>query len=479
MTQSEVSTKAKLAILSAGLLSFIGILIETSMNVTFPALIASMHVSLDTVQWLTTGYLLFTTIVMSTTAFVLKRFAPKAIFIVAASVCFVGGVLCLIAPTFWILFLGRLLQAVATGLSTPLMFQIIFTNVPIRKLGVYTGLASVIISLAPALGPTYGGILSSIWSWRALFVGILPFIVLVMFLGIYAIHGKPSGTGGRTFDVVGVLLLAAVFTVLLFTFTEGGTHGWLSLTFWLWMFATALLIAAFVLYIHKGTRKLFDYSILKNPVLRLRLFHYFGLQFINIGLSFVLPLFAQTVLGASAMTAGLMILPGALVGAATAPIAGRYYDIHGPSRPLIFSAIMASLALLLFYVFTDNFTVVVIGAIYVVLRIGFNSGFGTAISDGSTQVEPSQKADQNSMFSMMQQYAGSLGTSVMSAIVSSFGLYEGSRAAMVSGSKVDFIVLFVLALGILASAIYTHVRHTRVTETAEATPSPAPSNPVQ
>lgn len=75
---STVTLKTKLAILSVGLLSFVGILVETSMNVTFPTLIKTMRVSLDTVQWLTTGYLLLTTIVMSTTAYVLKRFNPPS-----------------------------------------------------------------------------------------------------------------------------------------------------------------------------------------------------------------------------------------------------------------------------------------------------------------------------------------------------------------------------------------------------------------
>ncbi|EPD04764.1 EmrB/QacA family drug resistance transporter, partial [Lacticaseibacillus paracasei subsp. paracasei CNCM I-2877] len=69
MTTSPVSHRTQLAILSAGLLTFVGILVETSMNVTFPTLIKTLHVSLSTVQWLTSGYLLMVTLVMSTTAF--------------------------------------------------------------------------------------------------------------------------------------------------------------------------------------------------------------------------------------------------------------------------------------------------------------------------------------------------------------------------------------------------------------------------
>lgn len=323
---STVTLKTKLAILSVGLLSFVGILVETSMNVTFPTLIKTMGVSLDTVQWLTTGYLLLTTIVMSTTAYVLKRFNPKPLFLFAALVCLLGGILCWLAPNFSVLLTGRLLQAVATGISIPLMFQLIFTYVPRNQLGTYTGLASVIVSLAPALGPTYGGILTSVWSWRAIFVGIVPLLALLAILGAFNISGKALGVGDKKFDYLGAILLAITFTSLLFTFNNAGTHGWLSPNFGLWCLWSIVMIGAMVTYAIKGRRQLIDYSILKLPILRLRLFNYFGLQFINIGLSFVLPLFAQTVLGASAMTAGLMMLPGAIVGAITGPIAGRIYD---------------------------------------------------------------------------------------------------------------------------------------------------------
>lgn len=450
---TEVSLKTKLAILSVGLISFVGILVETSMNVTFPTLIKTMHVSLDTVQWLTTGYLLLTTIVMSTTAYVLKRFNPKPLFMFAALVCLLGGIMCWLAPTFPVLLGGRLLQAIATGISIPLMFQLIFTNVPQNKLGTYTGLASVIVSLAPALGPTYGGVMTSVWSWRAIFVGIVPILAILVVLGAFNVSGKAMGVGAKKFDFLGAILLAVVFTSLLFTFNNAGVHGWTSLNFWGWVVWSLVTIIVMVTYAIRGKRKLIDYSILKIAVLRLRLFNYFGLQFINIGLSFILPLFAQTVLGTSAMTAGLMMLPGAVVGAITGPIAGRLYDLKGPSRLLTFSALMAAAGLLLFWLTTSRFTVVLMALIYAILRIGFNSGFGIAISDGSTRVPLRQKSDQNSMFSMMQLYAGSIGTSVMSAVISGYEIHHSTVVGTQLGSRLDFVLLFVLALAILIAVL--------------------------
>lgn len=189
MQSNTVPVKTKVSILAAGLLSFIGILVETSMTVTFPTLMRTMHVSLATVQWLTTAYLLLVTIVMSSTAFVLKRFTFRRLFFFADLMSLAGTITAMVAPNFALLLAGRMLQAVATGIATPLMFQLVFTRIPFKQIGLWTGLASVIVSLAPALGPTYGGILTSLWSWRAIFIGILPVLVAATLLGAYGLHG--------------------------------------------------------------------------------------------------------------------------------------------------------------------------------------------------------------------------------------------------------------------------------------------------
>lgn len=458
----EVSNRTKIAILSGGLLSFIGVLAETSMNVTFPTLINELHVSLATIQWLTTGYLLMVTIVMSTTAYILKRFDSQKIFLFATLICLIGDILCIFAPNFVILMLGRLLQAVSTGLSTPLMFHLIFSSVPTRKLGVYTGFASVIISLAPALGPTYGGILTSIWSWRTIFIGIAPVIILVGLLGIWSIDKQASGVAKKSFDYVGVLGLAIVFTSIVLTFNQAGQFGWQSFSFWLGALVSIIFTGLYILYTVKGTRTLIDYSILKLPVLRFRLFGYFSLQFINIGLSFVLPLFAQTVLHSSAMEAGLMLLPGSLLGAITGPMAGKIYDRKGPFTPLITSSILMLCGTVLFWTLTQQLTLMLMTVIYSLIRVGFNFGFGTSISDGSLQVPLQTKSDQNSLFSMMQQYAGSLGTGILAAVVASISISQphlSAAAANIIGTRFSFGLLIVLSVAILISVIRVQTKY--------------------
>lgn len=455
----SVSLKTKLGIFAAGLLSFIGILVETSMNVTFPTLMRTMHISLATVQWLTTAYLLLVTIVMSSTAFALKRFSFRSLFFFATGMSLVGTVSAMLAPNFLLLLMGRMLQAVATGIATPLMFQLVFTRIPFNQIGKWTGFASIIVSLAPALGPTYGGIVTSLWSWRAIFVGVFPLLIIATLLGAYSLHGPALGTNGTYFDWGGLTLLALTFTGLVITFSTAGECGWASKTFVIGLLICAALIVSMTAYARHGNRHLFDYRILKNIVLRQRLLQYFGLQLINIGLSFVLPLFAQNVLKATPMAAGLMLLPGALIGAAVAPLAGKVYDHHGANLLLILSATLASIAMLLFAGLTHHFSIVMIAALYIVFRIGFNSGFGTAVSDASLQVATRQKSDQNAMFSMMQQFAGSFGTSLMSAVIAAKALHLPAAAATINGSQMDFWLLFGLAIVILITGLLVAKRN--------------------
>ncbi|WP_442892104.1 MFS transporter [Companilactobacillus sp. HBUAS59699] len=460
--EKEVSTRVKLSIAAVGLLSFISILVETSMNVTFPTLTKDLSVSLGTVQWLTTGYLLLTTIIMSTTAYVLKKFAPLKIFSFAVIFCFIGSITCLVAPSFPVLLTGRLLQAISAGLSIPLMFNLIFVEVPSSKIGLYTGFASIIVSLAPALGPTYGGVVSGLWSWRAIFAGIAPLIVIVAILGWFTIRGTARGVEGINFDYFSVAGLAIIFSMILFTFDQAGSHGWFSSQFLIWSIITVVIFGIFAWYNSKTDRQLIDFSILKNHLLRLRLFSYFGLQFINIGLSFLLPIFAQTVLKLDTSHAGIMLLPGSLLGAAVGPIAGSIYDKKGATIPMMISGVLVTLGAGMFFIFSDHLSFVAIILLYSLLRIGFNFGFGTSLSDGSIQVQGSKKSDQNSLFSMMQQYAGSLGTNVLSVVISAVSITSNTKNNVINtltGAKLDFALLTLLASLILISVIYAAVKY--------------------
>ena len=181
------------AIFSAALMTFIGVLNETSMNVAYPVLAKEFGVSLDVVQWITGGYLLMVTIVMGTTAYCLRQWAARWLHLAAVSAFVIGDLICALAVNFPMLLAGRLIQAIATGFSTPMMFFLIFTQIPRERLGVMNGVAGMVISLAPALGPTYGGAVLAAGSWRVIFWLILPLALLSLIAGQLTIRNQPFG----------------------------------------------------------------------------------------------------------------------------------------------------------------------------------------------------------------------------------------------------------------------------------------------
>ncbi|MDE3281190.1 MFS transporter [Lacticaseibacillus parahuelsenbergensis] len=442
MTTSPVSHRTQLAILSAGLLTFVGILVETSMNVTFPTLIKTLHVSLSTVQWLTSGYLLMVTLVMSTTAFLLRRFNTRSLFRGAVLCALAGTVLCIWAPNFPILFAGRLLQALATGVSTPLMFHLILTLTPQAHLGLYVGMASVVTSLAPALGPTYGGLLTYYASWRMIFWLVLPVILLVWSMGEATIRVKARATDER-FDFMGFLLLAVgLFSLieLLDQFTAAG----ITVAFWIYAVALAVAIIGMGTHLRRTSTPLLNFSLLKHAGIRARAINFFILQFGNIGIAFVIPIFAENVLHTNASVAGLLLLPGSLLGAAVSPIGGALYDRFGAHRLLLISDAAMVVGAMLLGLFTHQLGMALIVGFYLIFRVGFNLGFGNTMSDASTMVDGPAKADINSLFNTLQQYAGSLGTASLSAIIT-LQQRLAPTGAEATGSQIDFFLLAGLA----------------------------------
>lgn len=224
MNEQNVSWRSKASIIAVAMLSFLGILVETSLNVTFPTLTREFNVTLGTMQWVTSGYLLMVTIIMSTTGFLIKKFNARSLFSVAIFFNLLGTLMCATAQVFPILLSGRLLQAIATGISTPLMYHLVMSLVPQKKLGMYMGVAAMIISLAPALGPTYGGTMAAFWSWRGIFIIALPLLLLTAWLGEKNIFLKANGTEEK-FDWVGLTLLSLTFFSLSTAFANGGNYG--------------------------------------------------------------------------------------------------------------------------------------------------------------------------------------------------------------------------------------------------------------
>lgn len=456
MSKARMRGGDYLALLAVALLTLIGILAETALNVTYPELTQVFQISLDTTQWLTAGYLLMVTIMMGTTAYLLKRFPAKRLQLVAALLFIGGDVGSALAMNFPVLMVSRLLQAMATGLSTPMFFHLIFTLVPREKLGAMTGVAGMVISFAPALGPTYGGWLATAWSWRAIFWFVLPVALISLWLGqrfITVILAKQPAH----FNLASFLALALAMFTWIYALSMIGRFGFTGLFYWL--LALALVLYGFFIYLNfRGATPLVDLRIFQHLAVSLDGLTYFCLQFINIGLSLVIPIYAQYTLHASAFISVAILLPGTLVGAVMSPLAGALADRVGFAVPVIGGSCLLTLGAAGFFFGQAQLTVLKMTLLFVVLRAGFNMAFANTISNASTHVELQNTADVSSLFNMLQQLAGATGVVFLASLMALFENQGTGTMAMrtYAGGRIDFGLTFSLALIVFGTALVNY-----------------------
>lgn len=444
------STKNILAVLSAAFISFVGILTETSLNVTFPTMMKEFNVTLDTIQWTTTGYLLMIAIIMICSSYLNDRFTAKQLFIIACVGFMVGSVISAIAPNFPILLLGRLISALGAGLSTPLMFNLVTEIMPRSKWGVYMGIAGLVVAMAPTLGPAFGGITTYYLNWRWIFAFVTIFALIVFVAGTPVI-GKYHNQVKSSFDYLSFITLAAAFITLTLGVNQI-SNGLANPLLWILLVVTALLIWSFVKLSQKSSKKLLDLAVLKQKAFVFGALAYFLLQFNNIGISFVLPNYIQIVGKQSSLIGGLILLPGSIIAGLLNPYFGSLYDKRGAKLPLYLGGLLMALGCLLFAVFGLNLSTMMIVIFYGVMMLGHRMSFSNTMAEALKTEKGKLRADATAVYQTSQQLAGSVGTTILASIMSvwqkqSHGSYamataQGSQAAFCFTLLMSLIILF-------------------------------------
>lgn len=451
---NKVSKKTILAIIGTGVMSFCGILLETAMNVTFPTLMHVFGVSISAVQWITSGYLLVASLVMTLSSYMHKRFKLKQIFAWAVILFFIGLFLCVSATNFPVLLIGRLISGVATGMTTPLLFGIINHDIPLQKLGRYMAIGAIIVSMA-SVGPTYGGIILYSLGWCAIFWIVLPIALIASVLGLLNIEQTRPVEKPRL-DLMGFVWLAGVFILISLAFNEAAVHGWGSLNFWILLLLGLVAGGLYVWHARHFAFPLINITIFKYHRFVLSFVAYALCQLINIGMSFLLPNYGQLVLGVNSLLAGLLLLPGSLLRLFLMPFGGVVLDKRGAALPIITGISATLISGILFFSFQSILSIPLMTIFYALFSGGFSLTFSNLLTDGMKQLPGKLKGDDNAAFNAIQQYSGSIGASLMAAFISiseinAHGLSTVSATAR--GSQNDFLVLIGLELVMLVLQI--------------------------
>src|SRR4051794_40120491 len=139
--------------------AFVMILNETIMSVALPVLVGDLGITVGTAQWLTSGFLLTMSVVIPITGYLLQRLTPRAVSLVSMSLFSLGTLISALAPGFGVLMTGRVVQALGTAVMVPLLMTTVIRLVPAERRGATMGAISLVIAVAPAIGPTISGII--------------------------------------------------------------------------------------------------------------------------------------------------------------------------------------------------------------------------------------------------------------------------------------------------------------------------------
>lgn len=317
--------KIMIAVLLSG--SLLVVLSHTMLSPALPSIMNDLSVGATTVQWLVSGYSLTEAIIIPLSAWMIGRFRTRHMFITGMLLFMCGSIVAICAPVFPLLLAGRLMQSVAAGIVMPMVFTLIVLIFPREKRGAGLGLVGLIMSFAPAVGPSLGGFLVDLAGWRSLFIMTASIALIVVLFALKFLESH-EGFKRTRFDLPSVILSTLGLVSFLYGVSSASSAENIALSVGL-MVVGAVLIGLFIRRQYKLEVPLLRLEILKVKKYRISIIAVVTLQAALIGSGVVFPLYIQGVLGYSATASGLVMMPGALCGAIAGLVAGRLFDRYG------------------------------------------------------------------------------------------------------------------------------------------------------
>lgn len=439
------------AILLAG--ATLVVLNQTLLSPAFPSIMADLQVDATTVQWLTSAYSLVEAIVIPLSAYLVGRFPTRKLFIAGVSVFAIGSLLAAFAPFFGVLLLGRIFQAASTGVVMPMVFTVILLVFPREKRGSAMGIVSLVIGFAPAVGPSVSGLLVESIGWRSLFVlvAILAVVIVIAATIFLKSYGEFEPT---SFDKPSVALCSLGLLGLLYGLATITSSSNIAVP-------VALIVVGAILLVLFVRRQLsLEVPLLKVDVLKSRRYAIVValvalLQAALVGTGVLLPIYLQNLLGVSALETGLIMLPGAVLGAIMGFFAGRLFDRFGARRVAIPGALVSAIGGCGLVGFQLDSPIPYIIVIYTCLGVGMQALVTPLNTWGINSLDNRVIQHANALQNTLNQVGASLGTAILVSLsaTSTFLFPEmpaleqamaGDRIAFVFTAFIMIVMLLVI-----------------------------------
>ena len=437
---SDSTTKQNRLIINLLLVSaFVVILNETVMGVAIPHLMKDLGITALAAQWLTTAFLLTMAVVIPTTGFLIQRITTRRLYIVAMGLFIAGTAIAVVAPGFEVLLLARIVQAMGTAIMLPLLITTVMNLEPHETLGRRMGNISIVISVAPAIGPTISGLILSQFSWRFLFIFVLPIAITMLIVSIRRMRNTGS-TSKVPIDIASVILSVFGFGGIVFALSSIGAPSSDAGTviFFSTLIVGVVALASFIwrqILLQRTDRALLNLNTFRIPTFTASVIMFVICMMGMFGAFILLPLYMQNVLGLSVLNSGLLMLPGGLAMGLLAPFVGRMYDKIGPKPLLFVGTIVTSSALwgLAFFLNESSpWTTLFVG--HIVFSIGLAFIFTPLFTSSLGSLPKRLYSFGSATVSTMQQVAAAAGTALFVSIMSGVAIDALSGGASPAGA---------------------------------------------
>ncbi|BCJ87812.1 DHA2 family efflux MFS transporter permease subunit [Effusibacillus dendaii] len=408
-----------IALIAVILGAFVAILNNSLINVALPKLMSVFGSSQDHIQWVLTGYMLASGIIIPVSGFVGERYGYKKSYLIALSIFVAFSFACAAAWSDNTLIAFRILQGIGGGVIMPLSMSIIYKVVPREQVGMALGLWGVASMVAPAVGPTLSGYLIEYVSWRLLFLMNVP-IGLVAILFVFFALKETETNSSLKLDKSGVVLSTLTAGSLLLALSQGQSEGWSSL-YIISLFFVAAFSLALLIWVESGKEDpLLEVKLWKNPVFAMSTI---GSSLVMIGLYggiFLTPVYLQNIQGLTPIDTGLLLMPQALAMAAMMPVAGKLFDKVGVVPLGVVGLTILSMMTFELHRLTIDTPNSWLRTVMMIRGIGLGlcmMPLTTAGMNAIAAISPRLIGKASGMGNVVRQVAGSFGIAVMTTIM--------------------------------------------------------------
>lgn len=475
---SGMSRTSKLVIVILLIASFVMILNETVMSVALPTLMEEFTVSAATAQWLTTGFMLTMAVVIPATGLILQRFTTRAVFIAAMSLFTAGTALAAASSVFGMLIAARVVQASGTAVMLPLLITTVLTYVPADRRGRVMSLITIVISVAPAVGPTFSGFVLNSLNWRWMFLSVLPIALLALVVGGSMVKNLGE-TKAVKFDLLSIVLSAFAFGGLIYGLSslgeaaEAGTPVPPAVPLAAGTASLALFVWRQILLQRTGS-PLMDLRTFRNRDFLVGVVMLLLAMGTLFGALILLPIYLQNVLGKTTLETGLVLLPGGLAMGLSAPVIGRLFDKYGP-RPLVIPgtfAIAVSLGMLT--QLGESTSTAQVVASHLLLMVGLGMAMTPLMTSALGSLEQDLYSHGSAIVNTLQQIAGAAGTALFVTLMTTAtaaNIESGMAPVAAEADGVSGALTWGAGLGVLAVVASFLVRRPPTASAPEGAPA--------